>query len=94
MPEEIPATPGWADQRADEVFATLSKTPAIKSAIDVYMACLATRKSPSTPSDTLGAEFNGCRAILHRALRAEDVDNLDALDAKLEALEAEIASGS
>jgi hypothetical protein len=94
MPEEIPATPGWADRRADEAFATLPKTPAVKSAIDAYMACLATRKSPSTPSDTLGSEFNGCRTSLRRTLESEAVESLDALDAKLEALEAEIAAGS
>ena len=94
MPEEIPATPGWADQRADEAFAVLPQTAAIKSAINAYMACLATRKSPSTPSDMLGAEFNGCGTILRRTLESEGVEDLDALDAKLKALEAEIASGS
>ena len=94
MPEEIPATPGWADQRADEVFSDLPKTPAIKSAIDAYIACLADRKSPSSPSDMLGAEFNGCRTALRRTLESESVEGLAALDAKLEALEAEIAAGS
>ena len=94
MPEDIPAAPGWADQRADELFSSVPKTPAVKAAIDAYIACLASRKSPSTPSDMLGAEFNGCRTTLHQALASEAVENLDALDAKLEALEAEIAAGS
>ena len=94
MTEQIAATPGWVNQRLDEVFAGLPDAPGIVAARDAYSACLASRKAPAAPSDMLGAEFNGCRPALRRALEAEGVEGLAALDGKLEALEAEIAGES
>ena len=95
MPEDIAATPGWVDERLDKLFAALPKGPEIQAARLAYSACLAARKSPSAPSDMLGAEFNDCRATLHHALRAAGIGpQLPALESGLEALEAEIASDS
>lgn len=95
MPEEIAATPGWVDERLDALFATLPNSADIKAARLVYSACLASCKSPSTPSDMLGAEFNACRAALHNALRAAGLGpTLQVFENGLEALEAEIASDS
>ena len=96
MTEDIAATPGWVDQRLDQVFAALPGSPAVAAARDGYAACLAARKAPAAPSDMLGAEFERCRPALHQALRAAGVppETLDALETALEAIEAEIAGGS
>lgn len=96
MPEEIAATPGWVDQRLDEVFAGLPQTPAVRACCDRYAACLAGEKEPSTPTDELGTEFNDCRSALMTALAGAGVDDAIRadLDARLEAMEAEIAEGS
>ena len=95
MPEDIAATPGWVDERLDELFAPLPSNDATAAARRAYSACLAACKSPSAPSDMLGAEFNQCRATLHQALREAGLGSeLASLEAGLEALEAEIASDS
>lgn len=96
MTEEIAATPGWVDQRLDEVFAALPQTSEVASCRDQYAACLAGEKQPGAPSDMLGAEFNRCRSLLMAALAGVGVDDaaLAGLGDKLEALEAEIAEGS
>ncbi len=94
MTEEIAATPGWVEHRLDEVFAGLPDAPGIVVARQAYATCLARRKAPAAPSDLLGAEFEGCRPTLRRALQAGGVQGLDWIDAALEALEAEIASSS
>ena len=94
MTEEIAATPGWVDERLDEVFSALPATPEVAAARRAYSACLGGRKAPGAPSDNLGAEFNVCRRTLHQALLAADVPGSDvaALEAALESLEAEIAA--
>ena len=94
MTEEIAATPGWVEQRLDEAFAGLPASAG--SAREAYGACLGHRKAPAAPSDLLGAEFNGCRAALRRALAGAglDGDTVAQLDRRLEALEAEIAEDS
>ncbi len=95
MPEETAVTPGWVDGRLDTLFGALPTGKAIDEARGAYEDCLAARKSPSAPSDMLGAEFSDCRAALHLALRAACVGStMETLDAGLEALEAEIASES
>ena len=96
MPEEIAATPGWVDQRLDEVFAGLPREPAVRACCDQYAACLAGEKEPSTPTDALGTEFNDCRAALMTALAGAGVDDAIRadLDIKLEVMEAEIAEES
>ena len=94
MTEEIAATPGWVEERLEEVFAGLSD--ATRQARDAYVACLARAKTPGAPSDLLGAEFDRCRAKLHLALLAAGVDHgtLDRLTPRLEALEAELTAES
>ena len=94
MTEEIASTPGWVEQRLDEVFAALP--PGAATARTAYGACLGRRKAPAAPSDMLGAEFDGCRAALRHALAGLqlDKDALAQLDRQLEALEAEIAEDS
>ncbi len=92
MTEEIPSTPGWVEDRLDEAFARLPDNPAVQDAKRAYGDCLANRKEPAAPSDTLGAEFGPCRRALRRALQAADLGaDLAALEPKLEALEAELA---
>ena len=93
MTEEIASTPGWVDERLDELFSGLSLTPPLLDARRAYADCLAGSKQPGAPSDMLGAEFTRCRAALHRALEAAGIRSAD-LDPGLEALEAEITSGS
>lgn len=96
MTEEIAATPGWVDERLDELFAPLPATPAVAAARSAYANCLGSRKAPAAPSDMLGAEFEACRPALHRALQQAGVDAelLAGLEGGLEALEAEIAADS
>ena len=94
MTEEIASTPGWVEQRLDEAFAGLPDGAG--PAREAYGACLGRRKAPGAPSDMMGAEFNGCRTVLHHALTelGLDGDALAQLDRRLEALEAEIAEDS
>ena len=96
MTEEMAATPGWVDRRLDQLFAPLPYTAEVDSARRAYSGCLAASKAPAAPSDLLGAEFAPCRPALNRALRAAGVDAaaVSALEAELEALEAEIAAAS
>ncbi len=94
MTEDIPATPGWVEERLDELFAALPA--AAGPARRAYAACLAGRKAPAAPSDLLGAEFETCRGVLRRSLLTAGIDRdaLDRLDKELEALEAELAAES
>lgn len=94
MTEEIASTPGWVEQRLDDVFAALPASSG--PAREAYGACLGRQKAPGAPSDMLGAEFDGCRPALHHALAALGLasDTLAQLDRQLEALEAEIAEDS
>lgn len=96
MTEEIAATPGWVDQRLDEIFRDLPQTSAVSSCREQYAGCLATQKAPAAPTDALGAEFNRCRSLLMAGLAGADVDEaaLDRLTGQLEQLEAEIAEQS
>jgi hypothetical protein len=93
MTEELASTPGWVDERLDQVFWALPRSETVDRARQAYAMCLAGRKRPAVPSDTLGAEFSDCRAALHRALQAAGISS-GVLDPGLEALEAEIAAGS
>jgi hypothetical protein len=93
MTEEIPATPGWVDEQLDALFAHLPGSPDLQSARMAYSMCLAMHKRSAVPSDTLGAEFKGCRAALLRALQAAGVA-WESIDTDLDAVEAEIAASS
>ena len=96
MTEEIAATPGWAEQRLDEAFRGLPGDAAVIAAKRDYLGCLARRKQPGAPSDTLGAEFSACRPALRKSLEEAGVSegSLTRLNAELETLEAEIAADS
>ena len=96
MTEEIAATPGWVDQRLDEIFRDLPQTSAVSSCREQYAGCLATQKEPAAPTDALGAEFNRCRSLLMAGLAGAGLDEaaLDRLTERLERLEAEIAEQS
>ena len=96
MTEEIPATPGWVDERLDHVFAALPPGAEVAAARRSYSDCLARDKAPAAPSDMLGAEFAECRPRLRVALLSAGIDHaaLSELDAALETLEAEIAGDS
>lgn len=96
MTEEIAATPGWVDEKLDELFAPLPASPALAAARTAYARCLGARKAPAAPSDMLGAEFEACRPALHRALQGAGIDAglIAALEGGLETLEAEIAAES
>jgi len=94
--EEIAATPGWVDERLDELFAKLPQGGAVAAAREQYLDCLAGDKAPATPSDMLGEEFVSCRARLNAALQAAGVDTAARaqLGSALQALEAEIGEDS
>jgi hypothetical protein len=94
MTESIPATPGWVDEKLDEIFARLPE--GTRSARDDFASCLAAKKSHAELSDLLGSEFEPCHAVLRRALLGAGVDRaaLDSVMADVEALEAEIDNDS
>ena len=94
MTEEIASTPGWVEQRLDEIFGALPGGAG--PARDAYGACRGRRKAPAAPSDMLGAEFTSCRATARHALAGLGLDDatLAQVDGQLEALEAEIAEDS
>ena len=96
MTEEIAATPGWVDERLDELFAKLPPGAEVAAARAQYSGCLAGEKAPAAPSDMLGEEFVSCRAGLDVALRVAGVDAAARaqLDSALQALEAEIGEDS
>ena len=96
MTEEIAATPGWVDSRLDEIFAAIPASAALARARGEYEDCLGRRKAPAAPSDNLGGEFGACRPALDRALIEAGLDPASraSLGQALEALEAEVASGS
>jgi hypothetical protein len=88
--EDTPATPGWVEQRLDEVMAALP--PALAQALaterDGYLDCLAGTTGPEDP--LVGRER--CHAAMLRRLRADGLDDaaLDQLHEQLERLEAEL----
>ena len=96
MTEEIPAAPGWLDERLDEVFASLGGGDRFAAARDQYASCLAGTKAPAAPSDLLGAEGEPCRRRLLASLESMGVDQtvLDQLGKRLEEIEAELAADS
>lgn len=96
MTEEIAATPGWLDERLDELFAALPEDDRMGAARDQYARCLAGAKTPAAPSDLLGAECERCRSLLLAALAGLGIEQtaLDRLGRDLEAIEAELAADS
>ena len=95
MTEEIPATPGWIDERLDEVFVELGDDRGA-AARERYLNCLSGTKAPAAPSDLLGAECERCRRELLASLESEGIapDALARLGKRLEEIEAELAADS
>ncbi len=96
MTEEIPAAPGWLDERLDEAFAGIAGDDRLGAARDQYAQCVAGAKQPAAPSDLLGVECERCRKLLLAALAGMGVGNdaLRQLGQRLEAIEAELAADS
>ncbi len=96
MTEEIPAPPGWLDERLDEAFVGIADDDRVGAARDQYADCLAGAKAPAAPSDLLGAECERCRTLLLASLAGLGIeqDVLDRLGKRLEAVEAELAADS
>ena len=96
MTEEIAGTPGWVDERLDELFAKLPPSAEVAAAREQYSGCLAGEKEPAAPSDNMGEEFASCRARLDAALQIAGVDASARaqLDSALQVLEAEIDEDS
>ena len=96
MTEEIAGTPGWVDERLDELFAKLPPSAEVAAAREQYSGCLAGEKEPAAPSDNMGEEFASCRARLDAALQIAGVDASARaqLDGALQVLEAEIDEDS
>jgi len=94
--EEIPAAPGWLDERLDEAFAGIATDDRVGAARDQYAQCVAGAKQPAAPSDLLGAECERCRSLLLASLAGMGIgdDALRRLGQRLEAVEAELAADS
>jgi len=94
--EEIPAAPGWIDERLDEALAGITGDDRLGAARDQYARCVAGAKAPAAPSDLLGAECERCRKLLLAALAGMGIDDdtLRQLGQRLEAIEAELAADS
>ncbi len=87
LTEETPATPGWVDRRIAEIFGPLG--PELTAERDAYADCLAGARG----SVDVDASHDRCRRTLLAAVegKASDLANLDRT---LQALEAEISSGT
>jgi hypothetical protein len=89
MAEDGPATPGWVEERLEEIWARryLPATAAVNASRDAYLSCLAGCGNGGMESchDMCRAE---CLAALRRAKIAPDT--LAGLEGELEALEAEL----
>lgn len=96
MMEDIPAAPGWLDERLDKAFAGIAGDDRVGAARDQYANCLADAKAPAAPSDLLGAECERCRSLLLASLAGLGIERgvLDRLGQRLEAIEAELAADS
>ncbi len=85
--EEAPATPGWVDERLEEIFSPFG--PAVAQARDAYAACLAGVRGAVDPDQG----HDRCRWALLRAVDGI-VPDLATLDRALQALEADISADS
>jgi hypothetical protein len=90
MAEDIPATPGWVEKRLDEIWSKLylPNTDVISTCRNVYLGCLAACGIGANS----GRCHDNCRADCMTCLRGARVapDTIRALEAELEAMEAEL----
>lgn len=85
--EEAPATPGWVEERLDEILALYPLGAAGADCRAAYLACLAECRGNLDPE----AGHDRCRAAFLNCLRGRGLDiRLDVLADELERLEAEI----
>ncbi len=85
--EETPATPGWVDERLEEIFSPLGS--AVTPARDAYAICLAGVRGSVDPDQG----HDRCRRALLRTVEGM-VPDPAALDRALQALEADISADS
>lgn len=89
--EDTPATPGWVEERLDELIGELP--PDIAAAVQAergpYLDCLAGSVGPLDPE----VQHTRCHVLMLRRLRAAGLERgaLDDLGRRLEALEDEFA---
>lgn len=88
--EEVPATPGWVEERLDEIFALYPKGAAGARCRTAYLACLADCRGAIDAE----AGHDRCRKAFLFCLRESGLAPplLVSLEAELEALEAEISN--
>jgi len=89
MAEERAATPGWVEQRLDEILAAHPVGAAGPACRAAYLACLADCRGAIDAE----AGHDRCRAAFLRCLREQETPHalVDALAPELEDLEAEIS---
>ncbi len=88
--EDVPATPGWVEQSLDDILASLPQRPTLRALRNSYLDCLAGAGRTRDLDET----HDRCRRRLLTALLEEErlpQAVVDALEQKLEALEAEIS---
>lgn len=87
--EDAPATPGWVEERLDEILAVRPIPAAGAGCRAAYLACLANCRGDLDAE----AGHDGCRTAFLGCLRDAGLAGapLDELAAELEALEAEIS---
>ena len=88
--EDVPATPGWVEQSVDDILATLPQRPSLRALRNSYLDCLAGAGRTRDLDET----HDRCRRRLLVALLEEEhlsQATVNALEQKLEALEAEIS---
>jgi len=91
MAEDNPATPGWVEQRLDEIWSSLylPATSAVGDCRNAYLACLATCENGSDPQRCRDNCREDCLTCLRQARVAPDT--IASLGEELEAMEAEIS---
>ncbi|MBV9653681.1 MAG: hypothetical protein JOZ42_03860 [Acetobacteraceae bacterium] len=95
MAEDIAATPGWVEERLDEIWsaAGIADTPQTASARNTYLGCLATC---GTGADDPERCQDLCRQAFVEDLRSARVpaEAIAGLESRLEQLEAEITDNT
>jgi hypothetical protein len=88
MSEDVPATPGWVEDRLDDLLTPEAGLPDLPFCRGTYLDCLARCRLPADPE----AGRDRCRAAFLACLEGAGVeaDRREALEHRLLALEAEI----
>ena len=93
--EDVPAAPGWVEQEVDEIMADprlgLPQRPSMRGHRNAYLDCLAA----ASRREDIDESHDRCRRAMLGVLTAEESllpDLARTLEARLEALEAEISA--